>query len=85
MVNPGEQLLVGRDSAARIRLSDPKVSRQHAMISRSGNDWVVRDLGATNPTKFIGATGGAQTVQGEIRVPSGQLLIGEVLVTLYPA
>ena len=86
MVNPGEQLLVDRDSAARIRLSDPKVSRQHAMISRSGNDWVVRDLGATNPTRLIGASGGSGAViQGEIRVPSGQLLIGDVLVTLYPA
>ena len=86
MVNPGEQLLVGRDSAARIRLSDPKVSRQHAMISRSGNDWVVRDLGATNPTRLIGASGGSGAViQGEVRVPSGQLLIGDVLVTLYPA
>ena len=86
MVNPGEQLLVGRDTAARVRLSDPKVSRQHAMISRSGNDWVVRDLGATNPTRLIGAGGGGgQAIQGEIRVPSGQLLIGDVLVTLYPA
>jgi hypothetical protein len=86
MVNPGEQLLVGRDTAARLRLSDPKVSRQHAMISRSGNDWVVRDMGATNPTRLIGAGGGGgQAIQGEVRVPSGQLLIGDVLVTLYPA
>ena len=86
MVNPGEQLLVGRDAGARIRLSDPKVSRQHAMISRSGSDWVVQDLGATNPTRLIGAGGGSgQPIQGEVRVPSGQLLIGDVLVTLYPA
>jgi hypothetical protein len=86
MVNPSEQLLVGRDTAARLRLSDPKVSRQHAMISRSGNDWVVRDMGATNPTRLIGAGGGGgQAIQGEVRVPSGQLLIGDVLVTLYPA
>ena len=60
------------------------------MISRSGNDWVVRDMGATNPTRLIGAGGGAgggggQAIQGEVRVPSGQLLIGDVLVTLYPA
>jgi hypothetical protein len=86
MVNPGEQLLVGRDAGARLRLSDPKVSRQHAMISRSGNDWVVRDLGATNPTRLIGASGGSgAVVQGEVHVPSGQLLIGDVLITLYPA
>jgi hypothetical protein len=56
------------------------------MISRSGNDWVVRDLGATNSTRLIGAGGGGgQAIQGEVRVPSGQLLIGDVLVTLYPA
>lgn len=83
-VNPGEQVLIGRDPGARIRLSDPRVSRQHAIVQRSGNDWVVRDLGATNPTRLLGAGGASQTIQGEIRVSTGQLLVGDVLVTLFP-
>jgi TM2 domain-containing membrane protein YozV len=85
MVNPGEQVLVGRDPNCRVRLADSRVSRQHALIQRSGNDWIVKDLGATNPTRLLGASGTAQTIQGEVRVPSGQLLIGDVLLTLFPA
>jgi hypothetical protein len=84
MVNQGEQVLVGRDVDAKVRVSDPKASRRHASIQRSGSDWVVRDLGATNPTRLLGTTGTAQAIQGEVRLPSGQLLIGDVLVTLFP-
>jgi hypothetical protein len=84
VVGSGEQVTVGRDSSARIRLSDPRVSRQHAMIQRVGGNWVVRDLGATNPTRLLGAGGRSQPIQGEIRFSSGQLLVGEVLLTLFP-
>jgi hypothetical protein len=84
VVSPGEQVIVGRESTARVRLSDPRVSRQHAMILRIGNDWVVRDLGATNPTRLLGSGGTSQPVQGEVRFASGQLLVGEVLLTLFP-
>jgi hypothetical protein len=84
VVNQGEQVLVGRDVDAKVRVSDPRVSRRHASIQRSGTDWVVRDLGATNPTRLLSASGTAQTIQGEVRLPSGQLLIGDVLVTLFP-
>jgi hypothetical protein len=85
MVNSGEQVLIGRDTNARVRLSDPKVSRQHALLQRSGSDWLVRDLGATNPTRLLGPGGQPQNVQGEIRIPSGQILVGDVLVTLFTA
>ena len=83
MVNPGDQVLIGRDPSARVRLSDPKVSRQHVLLQRSGADWLVRDLGATNPTRLLGPGGMPQSVQGEIKIQSGQLLIGDVLVTLF--
>lgn len=83
-VNPGEQVVLGRDPSARVRLSDPKVSRQHAMIQWTGSEWVVRDLGASNPTRVIGPSGVAQPLAGEARIASGQLLVGDVLVTLFP-
>jgi hypothetical protein len=83
-VGPGQRVLVGRDAAANIRVSDPRVSRRHATIERSGTDWVVRDLGATNPTRLFNQSGTAQAINGEVRVGSGQLLMGDVLVTLFP-
>jgi hypothetical protein len=85
VVNPGEQVMIGRDPGARVHLSDPKVSRQHALVTWSGGQWVVRDLGATNPTRVIGASGVAQPLAGEMRIASGQMLVGDVLITLFPA
>jgi hypothetical protein len=85
VVSAGQQVMIGRGVTAGVRLSDPKVSREHATITFSGGSWLVRDLGATNPTRLLDASGSAQTVNGEIRITSGQLLIGEGLVTLFPA
>jgi FHA domain len=85
VLKPGQQVIIGRGATAGIRLSDAKVSREHALIAWSGSDWVVRDLKATNPTSLLGASGTAQPIMGEARMSSGQLLIGEVLVTLFPA
>jgi hypothetical protein len=85
VVNAGDQVMVGRDVDARIRLLDPRVSRRHALVVWSGSGWSVRDLGATNPTRLLGASGTAQPVVGEMRIASGQLLVGDVLVTLFPA
>lgn len=84
LVNPGEQVMIGRDPSARVHLSDPKVSRKHALVTWSGAQWDVRDLGATNPTRVIGSSGQAQPLVGDVRIASGQLLVGDVLVTLFP-
>ncbi len=35
--------LIGRDKAARIRLSDQAVSRQHALLIYEGGDWYLQD------------------------------------------
>jgi hypothetical protein len=44
-----DRYLLGRSkSQADLRLDDPNVSRQHAMIERVGNAWYVVDLGSTN-------------------------------------
>jgi hypothetical protein len=84
VANAGDQILIGRDPGAQIHLSDPKVSRKHAMIELSGGTWIVRNLGATNPTQLLSSSGASQPITNEIRIPSGQLLFGEVLVTLFP-
>ena len=84
MVARGQSLVCGRDAGCGIRLTDPRVSRRHAAIERVNGGWVVRDLGATNPTLFLDSGGTTVEVGPEARVTSGQLLVGDVLVTLYP-
>ena len=45
----------------------------------------IRDLGATNPTLLLDPSGSSKELLGVSSVPSGQLLVGDVLVTLFPA
>jgi hypothetical protein len=46
--------LVGRSNLARLRLSEPSVSAEHAMISWDGHAWQVQDLGSKNGTALDG-------------------------------
>jgi hypothetical protein len=84
VVGLGQSVFLGRDAGCAIRLSDPRASRRPALIERMTGGWVVRDLGATNPTRLLQASGTAREVGPGVRVVSGQLLVGDVLVTLYP-
>jgi hypothetical protein len=84
VVELGQAVIVGRDPWCGIRLADPRVSRRHASIERVAGGWAVRDLVTTNPTRLIGSGGAAVEIDTGVRVASGQLLVGEVLVTLYP-
>jgi len=83
-VELGQTVVVGRDPGCGIRLADPKVSRRHASIERVAGGWAVSDLGTTNPTRLIGSGGATVQLGPGARVASGQLLIGDALVTLYP-
>ncbi|MHC4960114.1 MAG: sigma 54-interacting transcriptional regulator [Planctomycetota bacterium] len=44
------RVVVGRATDADIRLFDDAASRQHAVVSREGESYVVKDLGSTNGT-----------------------------------
>jgi hypothetical protein len=83
-VRPGEQLLVGTDPEAQVCLADPAVQPRHALIERRGNSWVVRDLQTASPSRLMDASGRIGPVAAETTIEAGQLLIGSVLVTLYP-
>jgi hypothetical protein len=83
-VGEGERVIVGRDLGADIRVSDAKVSRRHAMIEWSAGSWIVRDLPAANQTRLVDPSGAAQILTGQIRIASGQLVIGDVFITLHP-
>ncbi|MFE2110524.1 FHA domain-containing protein [Kitasatospora sp. NPDC059463] len=49
-----EPLLVGRDSACRLQLVDPLLSRRHAVVWWAGGHTTVEDLSSTNGTKLNG-------------------------------
>jgi hypothetical protein len=83
-VGEGERVIAGRDLGADIRASDPKVSRRHAMIEWSAGSWIVRDLAAANQTHLVDASGADQILAGQMRIASGQLVIGDVSITLHP-
>ncbi|MCC6267980.1 MAG: RDD family protein [Dehalococcoidia bacterium] len=84
-LSSGQALLIGRDAQASVVLSDPKASRRHAEITLEGSVWVVRDLGAMNPTRILSANGGEAVVGGATRrLEHGQLAIGDSVITLYP-
>jgi hypothetical protein len=84
-VQPGRRLVVGRDPDVDIRVSDRKVSERHATIERRGDGWAVQDIDAMNPTRLIDAWGTNRQIRGETTVDSGQLVVGDVLITLYPS
>ncbi len=45
-----DKVLFGRDSTCGVAIDDETVSRQHAELSRTDEDWSIRDLGSTNGT-----------------------------------
>ena len=70
----------GSDAPLRaISFGDPAVS-----IERRGDGWAVQDIDAINPTRLIDPWGMSRTVRGETTIPSGQIVVGNVTVTLYP-
>jgi hypothetical protein len=56
--------LVGRSSLAHLRLVDPCVSAEHAIVSFTGREWEVHDLGSRNGTTVDG-----RRLDGGVRAP----------------
>jgi len=50
-----QQAIVGRDLDCDIALASRSVSRRHALVEKTQNGWVVRDLGSANGTSVDGA------------------------------
>jgi Protein of unknown function (DUF3662)/FHA domain len=75
-VPPGGAL-IGRSREADIVLDDSNVSRRHAEISPSGQNWLIQDLGSTNGVRVNG-----RTVDGPHPLESGDRIeLGTVSVT----
>jgi len=45
-----EPLVVGRSGRGQVNVPDQGVSRQHFLIAREGNDYVIKDLNSRNGT-----------------------------------
>jgi FHA domain-containing protein len=73
-----DRLLIGRDPRSDLVLDDSGVSWQHAEVSRSGDRWMVRDLGSTNGTVL-----GGRSVGDSVEIRNGDvLMLGHVQVRL---
>jgi two-component system response regulator AtoC len=66
---PGGSVTFGRSRACTVHIDDHRVSRQHARISRQGEEVMVTDLGSRNGT----AVGGAP-ISGPRRVSGGEVV-----------
>lgn len=67
----GEKVRIGRGPDNEIRLSDPSVSRHHALLERTASGWTIRDLESTNGTRV----NGERVRQGDL-TPGAALKIG---------
>jgi uncharacterized RDD family membrane protein YckC len=84
-IEPGRGVVLGRGPEAQLRLSDRRVSGKHLQIEIDGSQWKIRDLDSTNPAQVIaGDMKGYYIERSPIRMASGQLRIGQSVITLYP-
>ncbi|MBM7773251.1 ABC-type multidrug transport system ATPase subunit [Actinokineospora baliensis] len=77
---PGGEVRIGRAPDNDIVLVDPMVSRRHAAARRSGDDWLVTDLGGRNPTLLNGAaiTGSTLARVGDtLTLGSSEVVVAE--------
>jgi hypothetical protein len=59
----GERLIVGRDPACDVVVTDPTVSRRHAQLTFRDGVWVLQDLGSRNGTAVNGKRVGRTALQ----------------------
>ena len=75
----GDQLIIGRDAANSVAISDAEVSRKHARLNFQGGKYVIEDLGSTNGTFVNGQRLSVATV-----LKSGDVVsLGEQIVLMY--
>ena len=75
----GDQLIIGRDAATSVAISDAEVSRKHARLNFQGGKYVIEDLGSTNGTFVNG-----QRLSGATVLKSGDVVsLGEQIVLMY--
>lgn len=84
VLRPGEVLLIGRDPACHVPVSDRSVSRRHAEITRVGDTWQLRDLGSRNGIHLNGERAETITVTDGAEIRIGSAHDGPVLAFSLP-
>jgi hypothetical protein len=75
-----DEVVVGRSPGSDLRLEDPRVSRNHALLRREGDHVYVEDLGSTGGTTVNGSP-----VTGPHTLESGDLVSFALLDLRYHA
>jgi len=75
----GETLRIGKANDNDVCIEHPTVSRNHLVVKRQGDQFIVQDLGSTNGT-FID---GAQVREGFLK-PGALLEVGDVQLRFQP-
>lgn len=79
IVNAEARVLVGRTSECQLRLDHPSVSRRHAELQRSGENWQLTDLGSKNGSFLNGQQVATCSVVG-----AAWLRFGDIACQLTP-
>jgi len=79
-IYPSERVQIGRDRTSSLQLSDPSVSRHHAVLSEVQGELILEDRGSTNGTSFRG-----RPVTSPVALPIGEVFyVGEVALRVDP-
>jgi pSer/pThr/pTyr-binding forkhead associated (FHA) protein len=65
-------LLVGRSGQAQVSIKDEGLSRQHFVILRDGDDYLIKDLNSRNGTWLEGRRVSAEKLRHNDRILAGQ-------------
>ena len=78
-IYPRERILIGRDEACELQVTDVSVSREHAAVTYHGPDSLtLEDLGSTNGTRYQG-----EQVHGEVTIQvGGEVTVGSVTIRI---
>lgn len=79
-IYPSERVQIGRDRSSSLALSDPSVSRHHAVISEVQGELLLEDRGSTNGTSVRG-----RRITSPTAVRIGEVFyVGEVALRVDP-
>jgi hypothetical protein len=75
----GHQVKIGRGPDCEIRVDDPLVSWEHALLSYQGSNYILYDLNSTNGTWV----NNQRVAQCAVRLGQDQIRIGPLVFVLY--
>lgn len=79
-----DEFVLGRQPGSDLVLPFPGVSREHAMIERSGSEFIIRDLGSSFGTKVNGIpVAGSKTLQNGDEIDIGDSVNLDVEIKTY--